>query len=71
MHVPSHLPATVQSRLRSKRGVLSQNILAVRTFDLQVIFIYPGGEGSIANSRLSGAVLDDRIKISLAYLTVH
>jgi hypothetical protein len=33
--------------------------LAVCTFDLQFTFIYPGGEGSVADSRLSRAVLDD------------
>ena len=59
MHVPAHQPAKDQSRFRNKKGVLSQNILAVCTFDLQFTFIYPGGEGSVADSRLSRAVLDD------------
>ncbi|KAG6777715.1 hypothetical protein POTOM_017544 [Populus tomentosa] len=59
MHVPAHLAAKDQSRFRNKKGVLSQNILAFCTFDLQFLFIYPGGEGSVADSRLSRAVLDD------------
>ncbi|KAG6779406.1 hypothetical protein POTOM_015786 [Populus tomentosa] len=59
MHVPPHLPAKDQSRFRNKKGVLSRSILAVCTFDLQFLFIYPGGEGSVADSRPSRAVLDD------------
>jgi len=59
MHVPAHLPAKDQSRFRNKKGVLSQNVLAARTFDLQFIFIYPGWEGSAADSRVLRAVLDD------------
>ncbi|KAJ6854443.1 hypothetical protein NC651_039378 [Populus alba x Populus x berolinensis] len=59
MHVPAHLPAKDQSRFRNKKGVLSQNVLAACTFDLQFIFIYPGWEGSAADSRVLRAVLDD------------
>lgn len=59
MHIPAHVPAKDQSRFRNKKGVLSQNILAACTFDLQFIFIYPGWEGSAADSRVLRAVLDD------------
>ncbi|XP_010999732.1 PREDICTED: uncharacterized protein LOC105107491 [Populus euphratica] len=59
MHVPAHLSAKDQSRFRNKKGVLSQNVLAACTFDLQFIFIYPGWEGSAADSRVLRAVLDD------------
>lgn len=59
MHIPAHLPAKDQSRFRNRIGVLSQNVLAACTFDLKFIFIYPGWEGSAADSRVLRAVLDD------------
>ncbi|XP_017983964.1 PREDICTED: uncharacterized protein LOC18612005 [Theobroma cacao] len=59
MHIPAHVPAKDQSRFRNTKGVLSQNVLAACTFDLQFIFVYPGWEGSAADSRVLRAVLDD------------
>ncbi|XP_071912865.1 uncharacterized protein [Coffea arabica] len=59
MHIPAHVPAKDQSRFRNKKGVLTQNVLAACTLDLQFIFIYPGWEGSVADSRILKAVLDD------------
>ncbi|XP_015573951.1 uncharacterized protein LOC8285006 isoform X1 [Ricinus communis] len=59
MHIPAHVPAKDQSRFRNRGGVLSQNVLAACTFDMQFIFIYPGWEGSAADSRVLRAVLDD------------
>ncbi|KAL3528184.1 hypothetical protein ACH5RR_012840 [Cinchona calisaya] len=59
MHIPAHVPAKDQSRFRNKKGVLTQNVLAACTLDLQFIFIYPGWEGSVADSRVLRAVLDD------------
>ncbi|XP_028793310.1 uncharacterized protein LOC114760549 [Neltuma alba] len=59
MHIPAHVPAKDQSRFRNKKGLLSQNVLAACTFDLQFIFIYPGWEGSVTDSRVLRAVLDD------------
>lgn len=59
MHVPAHVPAKEQSRFRNRKGVLSQNVLAACTFDLKFIFVYPGWEGSAADSRVLRAVLDD------------
>lgn len=59
MHIPAHVPAKDQSRFRNRKGVLTQNVLAACTFDLQFIFIYPGWEGSAADSRVLRAVLDD------------
>ncbi|XP_057491866.1 uncharacterized protein LOC130777486 [Actinidia eriantha] len=59
MHLPAHVPAKDQSRFRNKKGVLSQNVLAACTFDLQFIFIYPGWEGSVTDSRVLRAVLHD------------
>jgi hypothetical protein len=59
MHIPAHVPAKDQSRFRNKKGILSQNVLAACTFDLQFIFIYPGWEGSVSDSRVLKAVLDD------------
>jgi hypothetical protein len=59
MHIPAHVPAKDQSRFRNRKGILSQNVLAACTFDLQFIFIYPGWEGSVTDSRILRAVLDD------------
>lgn len=59
MHIPAHVPAKDQSQFRNRKGILSQNVLAACTFDLQFIFIYPGWEGSAADSRVLRAVLDD------------
>ncbi|KAL5566317.1 hypothetical protein UlMin_029481 [Ulmus minor] len=59
MHIPAHVPAKDQSRFRNRKGVFSQNVLAACTFDLKFIFIYPGWEGSAADSRVLRAVLDD------------
>ncbi|XP_023900451.1 uncharacterized protein LOC112012297 isoform X2 [Quercus suber] len=59
MQIPAHVPAKDQSRFRNRKGILSQNVLAACTFDLQFIFVYPGWEGSAADSRVLRAVLDD------------
>ncbi|KAK4840180.1 hypothetical protein QYF36_001770 [Acer negundo] len=59
MHIPAHVPAKDQSQFRNKKGLLSQNVLAACTFDLQFIFVYPGWEGSAPDSRVLRAVLDD------------
>lgn len=59
MHLPAHVPAKDHYRFRNKKGVISQNVLAACTFDMQFIFVYPGWEGSVADSRVLRAVLDD------------
>ncbi|XP_051117938.1 uncharacterized protein LOC127242440 isoform X2 [Andrographis paniculata] len=59
MHIPAHVPAKDQSKFRNRKGFLSQNVLVACTFDLQFIFVYPGWEGSAADSRVLRAVLSD------------
>ncbi|KAM3283547.1 hypothetical protein P3S67_027192 [Capsicum chacoense] len=59
MRIPAHVPAKDQSRFRNRKGILTQNVLAACTFDLQFIFVYPGWEGSATDSRVLRAVLDD------------
>ncbi|KAL1191263.1 hypothetical protein V5N11_001496 [Cardamine amara subsp. amara] len=59
LQIPAHLPANNQSRFQNKKGILTQNVLAACTFDLQFIFVYPGWEGSVEDSRILRAVLDD------------
>ena len=59
MHIPANVPAKDQTRFRNKDGSLSQNVLAACTFDLQFIFVYPGWEGSVSDSRVLQAVLND------------
>lgn len=65
-----HVPAKDQPRFRSKNGILSQNVLAACTFDLQFIFVYPGWEGSATDSQVLQAVLMTRIRIFRRYLKV-
>lgn len=59
VRIPAHVPAKDQSRFRNRKGILTQNVLAACTFDLQFIFVYPGWEGSATDSRVLRAVLDD------------
>lgn len=59
MRIPAHVPAKDQSRFRNRKGILTQNVLAACTLDLQFIFVYPGWEGSATDSRVLRAVLDD------------
>ncbi|GFP83644.1 putative nuclease harbi1 [Phtheirospermum japonicum] len=59
MHIPAHVPAKDQSRFRNRKGVLSQNVLVACNFDLEFIFVYPGWEGSAADSRVLRAALSD------------
>ncbi|KAL3614680.1 hypothetical protein CASFOL_041437 [Castilleja foliolosa] len=59
MHIPAHVPAKDQSRFRNRKGVLSQNVLLACNFDQEFIFVYPGWEGSAADSRVLRAALSD------------
>ncbi|KAK9167730.1 hypothetical protein Scep_002921 [Stephania cephalantha] len=59
MSIPANVPAKDQARFRNRNGVVTQNILAACTFDLRFIFVYPGWEGSAADSRILRAVLED------------
>ncbi|XP_010521713.1 PREDICTED: uncharacterized protein LOC104800545 isoform X2 [Tarenaya hassleriana] len=59
MQIPAHVPAKEASRFQNKNGVLTQNVLAACTFDLQFIFVYPGWEGSVPDSRILGGVLNN------------
>ncbi|MCL7045655.1 hypothetical protein MKW94_030959, partial [Papaver nudicaule] len=59
MHIPAHVIAKDQPRFRNRKGVLTQNVLAACTLDLQFIFVYPGWEGSAEDSRVLRAVLND------------
>lgn len=55
----ANLPIKDQPRFQNKKGILKQNVLAACTFDLEFIFVCPGWEGSINDSRVLRAVLDD------------
>ncbi|VVB13716.1 unnamed protein product [Arabis nemorensis] len=59
LQIPANLPTKDQSRFQNKNGVLTQNLLAACTFDLQFIFVSAGWEGSVEDSRILRAVLDD------------
>ncbi|XP_042507398.1 uncharacterized protein LOC122083597 [Macadamia integrifolia] len=59
LHIPAHVLAKDQLRFRNRNGVPTQNVLVACTFDQQFIFVYPGWEGSAADSRVLRAVLND------------
>ena len=53
-----HVPKIDHPHFRSRKGELSQNILAVCSFDLRFLYILSGWEGSAHDSR----VMDDARK---------
>ncbi|CAN7069006.1 unnamed protein product, partial [Brassica rapa subsp. trilocularis] len=55
----ANLPIKDQPRFQNKKGILTQNVLVACNFDLEFIFVCPGWEGSINDSRILRAVLDD------------
>lgn len=59
LQILANIPAKEQSRFKNKKGILTQNVLAACTFDLQFVFVCPGWEGSFEDSRILRAVLDD------------
>ena len=56
-HITAHVPAVECIPFRNRKGFLSQNVLAVCTFDMLFSYILPGWEGSAHDSR----VLNDAI----------
>jgi hypothetical protein len=51
-HVPIHVPEAKHAAFRNRKGVLSQNVLAVCTFDMQFLYVLAGWEGSASDSRV-------------------
>ncbi len=51
-HIAAFLPPKDQKRFRSRKGHISQNVLAACTFDLRFLYILSGWEGSAADSQI-------------------
>lgn len=51
-HIDMHVPASMASAYRNRKGSISQNVLAACTFDLRFCYILPGWEGSAHDSRI-------------------
>lgn len=59
-HIDAHIP------YRNRKGTLSQNILAVVTFDLRYCYVLPGWEGSAHDSRILTDAVSNHGKYHLA-----
>ncbi|OIT28137.1 hypothetical protein A4A49_59151, partial [Nicotiana attenuata] len=51
-HIPAFVSMEDQPRYRNRKGVLSQNILAVVDFDMNFQYVLAGWEGSASDSRV-------------------
>ncbi|KAL0332856.1 UNVERIFIED_CONTAM: hypothetical protein Scaly_2187100 [Sesamum calycinum] len=49
--VPAWVPQIYQNRYRSRKGRLSQNVLAICDFDMNFTYVYAGWESSAADAR--------------------
>ncbi|XP_042477648.1 protein ALP1-like [Macadamia integrifolia] len=56
-HIPAWVPIAQHQTFRDRKGNISQNILAVRDFDMKFTYILSGWEGPTSGSR----ILDDAI----------
>lgn len=59
-HVPVIVPKEIQERFRNRHGWISQNVMAVVSFDMHFQFLCAGWEGSAADMRVMQSCLDDR-----------
>jgi hypothetical protein len=51
-HISIHVPLEDQARYRSRKGTLSQNVLAVCDFNMRFVYILAGWEGSAHDGRV-------------------
>ncbi|KAJ0978352.1 hypothetical protein J5N97_013826 [Dioscorea zingiberensis] len=58
-HVPVIVPREIQERYRNRHGTLSQNVMAVVSFDMQFRYICAGWEGSAADMRIMQHCLEN------------
>ena len=63
-HIPCKPPSKDAKPYRNRKGFLSQNVLAVCSFDLKFLYVLPGWEGSAADdSVLSDAICNKGLAI--------
>ena len=51
-HVSAWVPASKQTAFRGRKVLVTQNVLAVRDFDMLFTFVYSGWEGTANDSRV-------------------
>ncbi|XP_040963950.1 uncharacterized protein [Gossypium hirsutum] len=51
-HIRASVPLSMQGRFRSRKGGMTQNVLAAITFDLKFAYVLAGWEGSAHDSRI-------------------
>ncbi|KAH1047135.1 hypothetical protein J1N35_037919, partial [Gossypium stocksii] len=51
-HIRASVPLSIQGRFRSRKGGMTQNVLAAITFDLKFSYVLAGWEGSAHDSRI-------------------
>ncbi|KAH1072771.1 hypothetical protein J1N35_025099 [Gossypium stocksii] len=51
-HIRASIPLSIQGRFRSRKGGMTQNVLAAITFDLEFSYVLAGWEGSAHDSRI-------------------
>lgn len=52
MHFPAWVRLEDQARYRNKKGGLSQNVMAVVSFDMCFQYVFAGWEGSASDSKV-------------------
>ncbi|XP_026419625.1 uncharacterized protein LOC113315577 [Papaver somniferum] len=51
-HISVHVATADKPRYRTRKSAIATNVLGVCSQDLEVIYVYPGWEGSAADSRV-------------------
>ncbi|KAH0639910.1 hypothetical protein KY285_036496 [Solanum tuberosum] len=70
-HIPALIPMEEQPRYRNRKGVLSQNVLAVVDFDMKFQYVLSGWEGSASDSRVLRNVVWERSQNRLKIPNEH
>ena len=69
-HVPAYVPETMRPAYRNRKGEVSQNVLIACTFDMKIVYVLSGWEGSASDSRIfeDARISDFRIPPDRYYL---
>jgi hypothetical protein len=51
-HVPVYVPEMLRAAYRNRKGEVSQNVLTVCFFDMKIVYMLSGWEGSASDSRV-------------------
>lgn len=69
-HLPVHVPEANRTAYRNRKGDISQNVLIACTFDMRIVYVLSGWEGSASDSRIfeDARISDFRIPPERYYL---